>query len=97
MIAHVDMVSIISHFSFSLDAAFRTLQLRSGTDLITCESELHDWVSTASILILTGTHETLALMQPLLRVVRSPPAPATVSNSAAGQGMLGEHESAECK
>ena len=33
------------HFSFFLGAVFYMLRLRSGTDLITCESELHGWVS----------------------------------------------------
>ena len=47
MIAYVDMVPNYFHFSFFLvpGAVFYMKRLRSGTDLITCESELHCWIS----------------------------------------------------
>ena len=45
MIAHVDMVPNYFHFSFFLCSVFYMQWLRSGTDLITYESELHGWVS----------------------------------------------------
>ena len=45
MITHVDMVPNYFHFSFFLGTVFYMQWLRSGTDLITYESELHGWVS----------------------------------------------------
>ena len=48
MIAYVDMVPNYFHFSFFLGgvgAIFYMKILRSCTDLVTCESELHGWIS----------------------------------------------------
>ena len=45
MIAHVDKAPLLF-----FPAVFYTLRLRSGTDLITSESELHGWVSRMAFL-----------------------------------------------
>ena len=46
---------------FVLGAVFCTLRLRSGTDLITCESELHGWVSRMACSILSPIGSSVEL------------------------------------
>ena len=70
---------IISISLFFLGAVFYMQWLRSGTDLITCESELHGWVSrmACSILSLIGTGIGVAApssgmdYQPIIRPLAS--------------------------